>query len=108
MKTSILRRWFLPLMALVFRMVALCLFAAEPPLTAPATEKRFPPLKVPAGFAATLFACDPLIEYPSVIALGPRPGTVFVAHDYMTRSEERRVGKECRSRWSPSHQKKKK
>src|SRR5438105_13799085 len=25
-----------------------------------------------------------------------------------TRSEERRVGKECRSRWSPDHQKKKK
>src|SRR4030066_1097003 len=25
-----------------------------------------------------------------------------------TRSEERRVGKECRSRWSPYHQKKKK
>ena len=22
---------------------------------------------------------------------------------YMTRSEERRVGKECRSRWSPYH-----
>src|SRR2546422_11652682 len=26
----------------------------------------------------------------------------------MTRSEERRVGKECRSRWSPYHEKKKK
>src|SRR5438445_12465226 len=25
----------------------------------------------------------------------------------MTRSEERRVGKECRSRWSPDHEKKK-
>src|SRR5690349_23979662 len=25
-----------------------------------------------------------------------------------TRSEERRVGKECRSRWSPDHEKKKK
>ena len=24
-------------------------------------------------------------------------------HIYMTRSEERRVGKECRSRWSPYH-----
>ena len=36
--------------------------------TGPGTEKRFPPLKVPAGFRATLFACDPLIEYPSVIA----------------------------------------
>ena len=23
--------------------------------------------------------------------------------DYMLRSEERRVGKECRSRWSPYH-----
>src|ERR1051325_4306240 len=25
------------------------------------------------------------------------------AYDYLTRSEERRVGKECRSRWSPYH-----
>src|SRR3712207_9346479 len=28
-------------------------------------------------------------------------------HDGMIRSEERRVGKECRSRWSPYHYKKK-
>ena len=27
---------------------------------------------------------------------------------YDVRSEERRVGKECRSRWSPYHEKKKK
>ena len=45
---------------------------AEPPQTGPQTEKRFPPLKVPPGFKATLFACDPLIEYPSVIAAGPK------------------------------------
>src|SRR5205085_10573100 len=57
---------------------------AEPAKTGPETEKRFPPLKVPAGFKATLFACDPLVEYPSVIARGPRPGTLFVAADYMT------------------------
>src|SRR4051812_8097138 len=57
---------------------------AEAPKTGPETEKRFPPLKVPPGFKATLFACDPLIEYPSVIAAGPRPGAVFVAADYMT------------------------
>ncbi len=50
----------------------------------PETEKRFPPLVVPAGFKATLFACDPLVEYPSVIALGPRANTLFVAHDYVT------------------------
>ncbi len=56
----------------------------EPPRTGPATEKRFPALKLPTGFRATLFACDPLIEYPSVIALGPRPGTLFVAVDYLT------------------------
>ncbi len=58
--------------------------AGQPPKTGPATEKRFPPLKVPPGFKATLFACDPLIEYPSVIAAGPKPGALFVAIDYMT------------------------
>ena len=55
-----------------------------PPRTGPQAEKRFPPLKVPAGFKATLFACDPLIEYPSAIAAGPRPGALFVAIDYLT------------------------
>ena len=53
-------------------------------LVGPETEKRFPPFKLPAGFKATLFACDPLVEYPSVIALGPEPNSLFVAHDYMT------------------------
>src|SRR5438045_7874849 len=50
----------------------------------PAAEKRFPPLRLPPGFKATLFACDPMIEYPSVIALGPKTGSLFVAVDYMT------------------------
>src|SRR2546422_11707404 len=62
----------------------LCLAACDPPQTGPQTEQRFPPLVVPEGFKATLFACDPLIEYPSAIALGPRPGSLFVAVDYMT------------------------
>jgi len=57
---------------------------SEAPRTGPATEKRFPPLQVPSGFKATLFACDPLIEYPSVIAAGPRPNSLFVAVDYLT------------------------
>ncbi|HKI37294.1 MAG TPA: PVC-type heme-binding CxxCH protein [Gemmataceae bacterium] len=65
-------------------LAGLSLPGAEPPKTGPATEKRFPPLKVPAGFTATLFACDPLVEYPSVIAAGPRPGSLFVAADYLT------------------------
>src|SRR5262249_14476469 len=50
----------------------------------PQAEKRFPPLRLPAGFKATLFACDPLIEYPSLIALCPRQGSLFVGVDYMT------------------------
>src|SRR3954468_18030148 len=65
-------------------LTAVGLRADEPPRTGPTTEKRFPPLRVPAGFKATLFACDPLIEYPSVISIGPRPGAIFVAYDYMT------------------------
>src|SRR5437762_9964632 len=32
---------------------------------------------------------------------------IFAFQDPPTRSEERRVGKECRSRWWPPHQKKK-
>ena len=58
--------------------------AEKAPVVGPETEKRFPPLQVPKGFRATLFACDPLVEYPSVISLGPRPGTLLVANDFVT------------------------
>src|SRR5262245_4642666 len=71
------------LSAAVF-LAAVAVSAQEPARTGPQTEKRFPPLKVPAGFKATLFACDPLIEYPSVIAAGPKPESLFVAIDYVT------------------------
>jgi putative membrane-bound dehydrogenase-like protein len=75
-----------PWEGLCFVLVAACLALGDnkPPRTGPATEKRFPSLKVPPGFHANLFACDPLVEYPSAIALGPRPGSLFVAIDYMT------------------------
>src|SRR5262245_58198828 len=73
----------LPLAIAMFACVA-TLRGDEPARTGPRTESRFPPLVVPAGFKATLFACDPLIEYPSAIAAGPRPGALFVAVDYMT------------------------
>ncbi len=79
------RGFALPLLACVLLPLAwLPVEGNGPPKTGPATEKRFPPLKVPAGFKATLFACDPLVEYPSAIALGPRPGSLFVAADYLT------------------------
>src|SRR5688572_32903844 len=51
------------------------------------------------------------------VALGDRKPVVGGRHDFQTlprivgpgrRSEERRVGKECRSRWSPEHEKKNK
>jgi putative membrane-bound dehydrogenase-like protein len=68
-------------------LIPLWVFSAggqDKPRTGPETEKRFPPLKVPPGFKATLFACDPLIEYPSVIAAGPKANNLFVAIDYVT------------------------
>src|SRR5258708_13348214 len=34
---------------------------------------------------------------------GRAPGELFAARCSGSRSEERRVGKECRSRWSPYH-----
>lgn len=64
--------------------VALAGGGADEPRTGPRTEKRFPALKLPSGFRATLFACDPFIEYPSVIAAGPKANSLFVAIDYMT------------------------
>lgn len=75
-------RW---LTVLVVLMIDNVVAGQQPAVTVgPETEKRFPPLTLPAGFKATLFACDPLAEYPSVIALGPRSGTLYVAHDYVT------------------------
>lgn len=76
------RRFTLAIGSLV--VVTLAGGGAEEPLTGPQTEKRFPVLKLPAGFRATLFACDPFIEYPSVIAAGPNANSLFVAIDYMT------------------------
>jgi putative membrane-bound dehydrogenase-like protein len=64
--------------------VAIPVLGQEKPKLGPETEKRFPPLKVPPGFKSTLFACDPLVEYPSAIAPGPRCGSLFVAADYLT------------------------
>jgi putative membrane-bound dehydrogenase-like protein len=61
-----------------------CVGEGKPLPAGSVAEKRFPPLVVPEGFKATLFACDPLIEYPSAIAAGPRLGALFVAIDYMT------------------------
>src|SRR5947208_722247 len=81
--SAVTRRLFLAIALLVLAS-AFAGRAGEGPRSGPATEKRFPPLKLPPGFQATLFACDPFIEYPSVIAAGPKANSLFVAIDYMT------------------------
>src|SRR2546422_10674931 len=40
---------------------------------------------------------------PTVTAQAPAPGATGVPLNTTVRSAERRVGKECRSRWSPYH-----
>ena len=47
-----------------------------------------------AGFIGSNFVHYMLKKYPEIL---------LVNLDKLTRSEERRVGKECRSRWSPYH-----
>ena len=59
----------------------------------PLKMQALPDLKVSPNASAVTLGLDSYI-----IATTPR-GTLFVP----IRSEERRVGKECRSRWSPYH-----
>src|SRR5262245_28822254 len=83
MESNVCQR--LRLGAFTAALLAVCVVQGdEPPRTGPQTEGRFPPLKVPAGFRATLLAGDPLLHNPSVISAGPRPGAIFVAIDHMT------------------------
>ena len=50
----------------------------------------------------TGYTCADLFENRKLID-GARRGLLQLAMATCTRSEERRVGKECRSRWSPYH-----
>jgi putative membrane-bound dehydrogenase-like protein len=77
-------RWLLSVAALLWGAACPRLpTAAEEPETGPETEKRFPALQAAEGFSARLFACDPLVAFPSCMARGPKPGTLYVAHDYV-------------------------
>ena len=46
---------------------------------------------------------DEILRHLPDDGAGPDEDGPFLAHDPIVRSEERRVGKECRSRWSPYH-----
>src|SRR5256885_4945465 len=48
---------------------------------------------------SSLIGCWPVTKLPWIASLPIDPA----AHGCSGRSEERRVGKECRSRWSPYH-----
>ena len=43
------------------------------------------------------------IEKPTIECITPNKNTNYEKFIIVLRSEERRVGKECRSRWSPYH-----
>ena len=67
-------------------------------------------LAMDLGTANTIITCNDkmVVDEPSVIALDARSEKVLAVgrqarEMYEKRSEERRVGKECRSRWSPYH-----
>ena len=50
------------------------------------------------------FGWTPNETYGNAVAAANKPFIDSLMAKYpMTRSEERRVGKECRSRWSPYH-----
>src|SRR3712207_9251019 len=51
--------------------------------------------------------CDQISDSILDALLAVDPKSRVAVETLVTRSEERRVGKECRSRWSPYHQKKK-
>jgi len=44
-----------------------------------------------------------MVLFPHTPNIGERLPLQLLDHGFVWRSEERRVGKECRSRWSPYH-----
>ena len=74
-------------------MVLMALFAALTCVLAP--------LAVPIG--PVPISLTNLVIYFSLYVLGWQRATITYIVYLLLRSEERRVGKECRSRWSPYH-----
>src|SRR3712207_3064149 len=52
-----------------------------------------------------LLGCTVVVYWPTLLGIGlyARSDTYTFFYPVFARSEERRVGKECRSRWSPYH-----
>ena len=58
--------------------------------------------QIPAGHMRGLMSGSEPAQHTETQGQQPSPAPHYSA-SYTTRSEERRVGKECRSRWSPYH-----
>ena len=70
-------------------------------------ERGYPEVS-PHDFYRELFPAGSLQQEPedgkgNIIATQIRPSGKGRTRQWVIRSEERRVGKECRSRWSPYH-----
>ena len=55
------------------------------------------------SFLVLIWICSNIQMAAQEKMLQVREDGVYMYVDQMPRSEERRVGKECRSRWSPYH-----
>src|SRR3989475_11888053 len=80
--------------------------ASVPPLgLVPIATAMFPvnPVAVLPLASWAVTSTAGVIAAPAVVVLGCTLNTNCVAVPAVIRSEERRVGKECRSRWSPYH-----
>ena len=60
-------------------------------------------LPIAVTAAPETYTIDPVHSFPHFAIDHLGVATIWGRFDKMGRSEERRVGKECRSRWSPYH-----
>ena len=74
-------------------------FGAEPNVQANAVDIALPGVLPVLNRGAVECA----IRFGLAVGSNIAPKSVFARKNYLLRSEERRVGKECRSRWSPYH-----
>src|SRR3712207_570007 len=83
------------------------LFGAALPAVGVMDMLRYHRFTIGWAWAAEYGSADDPAAFKYLLAYSPlhniRPGTCYPATLVTTRSEERRVGKECRSRWSPYH-----
>src|SRR3989475_9799005 len=68
-----------------------------------ALRRQDPRLEQPLAELKLVLEGDRLLAQSDRVRFDPRSGQLVLALDEGGRSEERRVGKECRSRWSQYH-----